>query len=409
MIDLQKLRDEYPILTQTVHGRPLVYLDSAATLQMAEPVLESLVQHYHRQNANVHRGVHTLSRQSSYAMDEARRIVRDFLHARGTAEIVFTAGTTDGINFLARQLSESVLAAGDEVIVSAMEHHSNLIPWQEACRRHNANLRIIPLTQAGELDMDAYRNMLSCRTKIVAVTWVSNVLGTVNPVKEIVSLAHDAGACVLIDAAQAMRQSIVDVQDLGCDFLVFSGHKLGALTGTGVLYIQDAWLPYLYPQSSGGGMVRSASHSAAIYEDAPFCFEAGTPNYVGHISLGSAMEHLCRLGLTEIETWENELLSRTEQLLRELPEVRILGTPSQRSSCISFTVKDIHAYDLGLMLDAQGIAVRTGHLCAQPLLDLFGTEHAVRLSPAFYNSMTDLERMQQALKTAITRLKGANT
>lgn len=406
MIDLERLRNDYPILHQSIHGHPLIYLDNAATLQMAQPVMESMIQHYSRHNANVHRGVHTLSRQSTEAMESARSKVKDFIRAKQTNEIIFTAGTTDGINLLARQLSEVVLTEGDEVIVSAMEHHSNLIPWQEACRRCGAVLRICPLIDSGDLDMDAYRKMLSERTKIVAMTWVSNVLGTVNPVKEIVSLAHNAGACVLIDAAQAMRHNDVDVQAIDCDFLVFSGHKLGAVTGTGVLYIRKDWLVRLRPQSFGGGMLKAAGYHTAEYEDAPFRFEAGTPNYAGCINLGAALDHLRLVGLDEIASREQMLLDKTESLLMVLPEIRILGSPSQRSGCVSFVADGIHSYDFGAMLDAQGVAVRTGRLCSQPLLDSFGIEHVVRISPAFYNSMEELEQMQRALKTAIHRLKG---
>ncbi len=406
MIDLERLRNDYPILHQSIHGHPLIYLDNAATLQMAQPVMESMIQHYSRHNANVHRGVHTLSRQSTEAMESARSKVKDFIRAEDTNEIIFTAGTTDGINLLARQLSEVILTEGDEVIVSAMEHHSNLIPWQEACHRCGAVLRICPLTDSGDLDMDAYRKMLSERSKIVAVTWVSNVLGTVNPVKEIVSLAHDAGACVLIDAAQAMRHNGVDVQAIDCDFLAFSGHKLGAVTGTGVLYIRKDWLSRLHPQSFGGGMLKAAGYYTAEYEDAPFRFEAGTPNYAGCINLGAALDYLRLVGLDEIASREQMLLDKTVSLLMELSEIRILGRPSQRSGCVSFVADGIHPYDLGAMLDAQGVAVRTGRLCSQPLLDSFGIEHVVRISPAFYNSMEELVQMQRALKTALHRLKG---
>lgn len=401
----QHIRDDYPILQQTVHGHPLVYLDNAATLQMAEPVLQDILTHYHSQNANVHRGVHTLSRRSTDAMESARKKVRNFLHASDEREILFTSGTTDGINILARLLPEVVLSAGDEVIVSAMEHHSNLIPWQETCRRTGAVLRICPLTERGDLDMEAFAEMLSDRCRIVAVTWVSNVLGTVNPIAEIAALSHAAGACVVVDAAQAMRQGCVDVRSLDCDFLVFSGHKLGSLTGIGVLYIRADWLSRLSCPAFGGGMLQSADYQSAVYEAAPFRYEAGTPHYVGALSLACALDYLSTVGLREIEQWETSLLSHTEQLLRELPEVEILGSPAKRSGCISFRVNGAHSYDIGLMLDAQGIAVRTGYLCAQPLLDHIGAGQVIRVSPAFYNTEEELDIFQRALTDSIIRLK----
>lgn len=403
---MQNIRDDYPILHQSVHGCPLVYLDNAATLQMAEPVLQSIAAHYHSHNANVHRGVHALSRRSTEAMESSRKTVRDFLHAAEEREIIFTSGTTDGINILARLLPEVLLSEGDEVIVSAMEHHSNLIPWQEACRRSGAVLRICPLTERGDLDMEAFGAMLSDRCKIVAVTWVSNVLGTVNPIAEITALSHDAGACVVVDAAQAMRQDCVDVRSLDCDFLVFSGHKLGSLTGIGVLYIRADWLSRLSCPAFGGGMLQSADYQSAVFETAPFCYEAGTPHYVGCISLACALEHLSAVGLDEIEQWEANLLSHTEQLLREISEVEILGVPTKRSGCVSFRVKGAHSYDVGLMLDAQGVAVRTGYLCAQPLLDHLGVGQVVRVSPAFYNTVEELDYFQRALKQTVFRLKG---
>lgn len=404
-MNLQHIRDDYPILQQTVHGRPLVYLDNAATLQMAEPVLRQIVTHYHSQNANVHRGVHTLSRRSTDAMESARKTVRRFLRASDAQSIIFTAGTTDGINILARLLPEVILSARDEVIVSAMEHHSNLIPWQEACRRCGATLRILPLTERGDPDMDAFGAMLSERCKIVAVTWVSNVLGTVNPIAEITALSHAAGACVVVDAAQAVRQSDVDVQTLDCDFLAFSGHKLGALTGIGVLYIRADWLSRLPCPAFGGGMLQSADYHSAVYETAPFRLEAGTPHYVGALSLAYALDYLSAVGLAEIEQREEDLLAYTERLLRELAEVEILGAPTKRSGCVSFRIRDTHSYDIGLLLDAQGIAVRTGYLCAQPLLEHIGAGQVVRVSPAFYNTAEELDCFQRALKETVFRLK----
>jgi len=405
-LNIVRIRRDFPVLNVTVHGRPLIYLDNAATMQMPAPVMDTIVHHYRNANSSVHRGVHTLSQKTTNAMEHARAKIASYLGAQHNHEIIFTSGTTDAINLAAQSFSQVFLHPDDEIVVSAMEHHSNLIPWQEACSRTGARLRIIPVTEDGQLDMVQYKKIVTEKTVLVAVTWVSNVLGTVNPIADIIQLAHQNGAFVLIDGAQAVKMGTVNVSALDCDFFAFSGHKLGAITGIGVLYGKESLLEQLPPVSFGGGMVNQVDFCSSTYGTLPLKFEAGTPNYAGAISLGAALDYLQTLGRVEIAIREHSLLAQTEQLISELPELHVLGRPELRSGCISFYGDGVHPYDLGALLDAQGIATRTGHLCAQPLLNALGLTSVIRISPAFYNTDLELLRLQEGLKTALARLKG---
>lgn len=407
MTDFEIVRRDFPILSAQVHGRPLIYLDNAATTQLPGQVLDCLREHYERYNSNVHRGIHFLSEQSTAHFENARETVRRFLGARSVREIVFTSGTTDAVNLVARGFQERLLHPGDEVIVTEMEHHANLIPWQEACRRSGAVLRVVPLTDAGELDMDAFYRLLSPKTRLTAVTAVSNVLGTVNPLKEIVGAAHGVGAAVLIDAAQAMRHLRLSVEELDCDFLCFSGHKVMGPAGIGVLWGKEEWLDRLPPVSFGGGMVDYVGLYESTYDDLPRRLEAGTPNYPGAIGLAAALEYLCALGLDEIAQREDRLLGEYETMLRQFPCVRILGEPARRVGAVSFTVDGVSPYDMAKLLDQLGVAVRSGHHCAQPLLRRMGVEYALRISPAFYNLPGEIPTVGAALERTLSVLGAA--
>ena len=396
-LDVRTIRRDFPILSRRVHGRPLIYLDNAATTQLPEQVLAAVEEQYRLWQANIHRGVHWLSEQSTARVEAVRRRVADFLGAAESAEIVFTSGATESINLAARAFSEGELRAGDTVVATEMEHHSNLVPWQEACRRTGARLRVAPLTARGELDREALSRFLEEKPKLLAVTAVSNVLGTVNPVKELCAMAHAAGAAVLVDAAQLMRHGPVDVRDLDCDFLCFSGHKLLAPTGVGVLYGKREWLERLPPAVFGGGMVDEVTALGASWAAPPFKFEAGTRNIAGIVGLGEAIGYLCALGTEALYAREAALLRQTEAILRERPYIRVLGAPELRAGAVSFNVRGLPAYDAAKLLDQLGVAVRSGHHCAQPLLRRFGLESAVRVSPAFYNTEEELCALGAAL------------
>ncbi len=397
MPELGTVRGDFPLLRRRVHGRPLVYLDNAATTQLPEPVLRAVEEQYRLWQANIHRGVYWLSEQSTARVEAVRSAVADFIGARESAEIVFTSGATESVNLVARSVSESVLKAGDTVVATQMEHHSNLVPWQEACRRTGAALRVVPLTPRGELDMEALARFLGEGPKLLAVTAVSNVLGTVNPIGRLTAMAHDAGAAVLIDAAQLMRHSRVDVRTLDCDFLCFSGHKLLAPTGVGVLYGKREWLERLPPAAFGGGMVDEVTVSRASWDAPPFKFEAGTRNIAGIVGLGAALGYLRALGAEYVYAREAELLRRTEAVLRERPFLDVLGAPEERSGAVSFNVRGLPAYDAAKLLDQLGVAVRSGHHCAQPLLRALGQESVVRVSPAFYNTEEELDTLGAVL------------
>lgn len=404
MLDVKQIREDFPILNTRQHGCPLIYLDNAATMQMPQPVLEQLVSHYHSQNGNVHRGVHSLSQKSTSATERARERIAAYIGAKAE-EIIFTAGTTDSLNMLSQML-EPTIRPGQQIIVSAMEHHSNLIPWQELCQRTGAVLTILHMDRNCDLDLTQLGQLLERDTALVAVTWVSNVLGTVNPVGEITMMSHAAGAMTVLDGAQAMKLPEIDVTAVGCDFLAFSGHKLGALTGIGVLYGKNNILSQLPPVRFGGGMIRESQYSASSYGGVPQRFEAGTPNYVGAISLGCAMEYLQSVGRIELAQQEQILTVLLRKELDTIPEVTVIGTPNRRCGVVSFVVPGIHPFDLGAMLDSQGIAVRTGHLCAQPLVNQLGYDSVIRVSPAFYNTEQEILGFISALKRTIPLLKG---
>ena len=404
MLNVKQIREDFPILNTRQHGCPLIYLDNAATMQMPQPVLEQLVSHYHSQNGNVHRGVHSLSQKSTSATERARERIAAYIGAKAE-EIIFTAGTTDSLNMLSQML-EPTIRPGQQIIVSAMEHHSNLIPWQELCQRTGAVLTILHMDRNCDLDLTQLGQLLERDTALVAVTWVSNVLGTVNPVGEITMMSHAAGAMTVLDGAQAMKLPEIDVTAVDCDFLAFSGHKLGALTGIGVLYGKNNILSQLPPVRFGGGMIRESQYSASIYGGVPQRFEAGTPNYVGAISLGCAMEYLQSVGRIELAQQEQILTVLLRKELATIPEVTVIGTPNRRCGVVSFVVPGIHPFDLGAMLDSQGIAVRTGHLCAQPLVNQLGYDSVIRVSPAFYNTEQECLELISALKRTIPLLKG---
>ena len=404
MLDVKQIREDFPILNTRQHGCPLIYLDNAATMQMPQPVLEQLVSHYHSQNGNVHRGVHSLSQKSTSATERARERIAAYIGAKAE-EIIFTAGTTDSLNMLSQML-EPTIRPGQQIIVSAMEHHSNLIPWQELCQRTGAVLTILHMDRNCDLDLTQLGQLLERDTALVAVTWVSNVLGTVNPVGEITMMSHAAGAMTVLDGAQAMKLPEIDVTAVDCDFLAFSGHKLGALTGIGVLYGKNNILSQLPPVRFGGGMIRESQYSASSYGGVPQRFEAGTPNYVGAISLGCAMEYLQSVGRIELAQQEQILTDLLRKELATIPEVTVIGTPNRRCGVVSFVVPGIHPFDLGAMLDSQGIAVRTGHLCAQPLVNQLGYDSVIRVSPAFYNTEQECLELISALKRTIPLLKG---
>lgn len=404
MLDVKQIREDFPILNTRQHGCPLIYLDNAATMQMPQPVLEQLVSHYHSQNGNVHRGVHSLSQKSTSATERARERIAAYIGAKAE-EIIFTAGTTDSLNMLSQML-EPTIRPGQQIIVSAMEHHSNLIPWQELCQRTGAVLTILHMDRNCDLDLTQLGQLLERDTALVAVTWVSNVLGTVNPVGEITMMSHAAGAMTVLDGAQAMKLPEIDVTAVDCDFLAFSGHKLGALTGIGVLYGKNSILSQLPPVRFGGGMIRESQYSASSYGGVPQRFEAGTPNYVGAISLGCAMEYLQSVGRIELAQQEQILTVLLRKELATIPEVTVIGTPDRRCGVVSFVVPGIHPFDLGAMLDSQGIAVRTGHLCAQPLVNQLGYDSVIRVSPAFYNTEQECLELISALKRTIPLLKG---
>ena len=397
MHDLTDVRSAFPILSQKVHGHQLVYLDNGATTQLPKTVLEAVTEQYQLYQANIHRGIHYLSELSTARVEQVRKTAADFICAAEPEEVIFTGGATHSINLAARAFSDSILKPGDVVVTMEMEHHSNLIPWQEACRRTGAELRVVHVTDRGELDMTELAQYLEKKPKLVAVTLVSNVLGTVNPVKKIIYMAHEAGAAVLLDAAQAMRHSRVDVQTLDCDFLCFSGHKMMAPTGIGVLYGKRAWLERLKPVMFGGGMVDEVTCETASYGALPFKFEAGTLNIAGIIGLGAALEYMHDLGLDKIYEAEDRLIAYAEEKLGEREYLQILGKPSVRSGAISFNMKGLHYYDTAKLLDQLGVAVRSGHHCAQPLLARFGLEGAVRVTPAFYNTGEEIDALCAAL------------
>ncbi|MFN3556344.1 MAG: SufS family cysteine desulfurase [Bacteroidales bacterium] len=397
--NIDQLRNEFPALNQEVNKRPLVYFDNAATTQKPRAVIERILQYYGRENSNIHRGAHFLSQQATEAYESARETVQMFLNARHSHEVIFTRGTTEAINLVAHSFCKKFVTAGDEIIISAMEHHSNIVPWQMACEQYGAHLKIIPMDDRGVLDMEAYRQLLCEKTKMVAVTHVSNSLGTINPVKEIIDLAHEKGAAVLIDGAQALSHMKVDVQALDCDFYCFSGHKIYGPMGVGVLFGKEDWLNRMPPYQGGGEMIKEVTFEKTTYNELPFKFEAGTPNVGDVLGMEAAIRFLSYLRFDEIAIHEHDLLDYATQRLSELDNIRFIGTAPDKTSLVSFLFTDIHPYDTGTILDKLGIAVRTGHHCAQPVMDHFGVPGTVRISFGVYNSKKEIDTLIEALKT----------
>ncbi|MBV8039083.1 cysteine desulfurase [Bacteroides sp. AN502] len=393
MYNVEEIRADFPILARTVYGKPLVYLDNGATTQKPRCVVDAITDEYYSVNANVHRGVHFLSQQATELHEASRETVRRFINARSTNEIVFTRGTTESINLLASSFGEAFLGEGDEVIVSTMEHHSNIVPWQLLQMRKGIKLRVIPMNDCGELLLDEYERLFTERTRIVCVTHVSNVLGTVNPVKDMIATAHAHGVPVLVDGAQSIPHMPVDVQALDADFYVFSGHKVYGPTGVGVLYGKEEWLDKLPPYQGGGEMIQHVSFERTTFNELPFKFEAGTPDYIGTTGLARALDYVTTLGMDRIAAYEHDLTEYATRRLKEIPGMRIFGEAAEKGSVISFLVGDIHHFDMGTLLDRLGIAVRTGHHCAQPLMQRLGIEGTVRASFALYNTKEEIDAL----------------
>jgi cysteine desulfurase/selenocysteine lyase len=393
---------DFPILREKVRGRPLVYLDNAATSQKPQVVIETLQKYYSRENANIHRGIHFLSERATQTYEDARAKVRAFLNAAESREIIFVRGTTEGINLVAQSYGRKFVGEEDEIILSAMEHHSNIVPWQILCEQVGARLHIIPMNDDGELLIDEYERLLSDRTKLVAVTHLSNALGTINPVKQIIQIAHRRGVPVLVDGAQAVPHLKVDVRDLDCDFYAFSGHKLYGPTGVGVLYGRASLLDAMPPYQGGGEMIRSVTFEKTLYKVLPYKFEAGTPNIAGGIGLGAAIDYLSQVGLDLVAAYERELLDYATDAVSTITAVQIIGTAKEKAGVLSFVLEGVHAHDVGTILDQEGIAIRTGHHCAMPVMQRFGVPATARASLAFYNTKEEVD----ALVGAIQRSEG---
>lgn len=402
MIDVERIRRDFPILGREVYGKPLVYLDNAATTQKPQCVIDAISEAYCNVNANVHRGIHFLSQQATDMMEAARDKVRQFIGAGSTEEIIFTRGTTESMNLLASSFAQAFLKEGDEVIISGMEHHSNIVPWQIQAQKYGFKLRIIPVTDLGELDMDAFSAMLSDKTKLVSITHVSNVLGTVNPVSEIISKAHSHGIPVAVDGAQSVPHIKVNVKELGADFYAFSGHKIYGPTGIGVLYGRRELLEKMPPYQGGGEMIKRVTFEKTTYNELPYKFEAGTPDYVGSIALATALDYVQAIGLDAIAQYESELCDYAIGRLSEIPGMRIIGNAAHRSAVISFLVGNIHPSDMGTLLDRLGIAVRTGHHCAEPLMDRMGIPGTVRASFSFYNTKAEIDSLTAGIERVRT-------
>lgn len=401
LTNIDVIRQDFPILTQSVHNRPLVYLDNAATTQKPWSVIQKIEEGYTKQNANVHRGVHFLSQMATEAHEAARATVQQFLHAAHAHEIIFTRGTTESINLVAASFGETFLKQGDEVIVSEMEHHSNIVPWQLLQQRKGIIIKVIPFNEAGELDLQAYASLFSDRTKLVAVNHVSNVLGTINPVQQIIQIAHHNNVPVLIDGAQSVPHIAVNVQELDADFYVFSGHKIYGPTGMGVLYGKEKWLDAMVPYQGGGEMIAQVSFEKTTFNELPYKFEAGTPDFIGSTALAEAIRYVQNIGMDQIAAYETYLLNYATDKLQQLGDVRFFGTSSHKSAVISMQVGNIHHYDMGTLLDKLGIALRTGHHCAQPIMQHFGIEGTLRASFALYNTTQEID----ALVAGIQRVK----
>ncbi len=396
--DVERVRADFPILKQPAHGHQLVYLDNAATAQKPKAVLDAILRYYEHDNANIHRGVHYLSERATQEYETARKVVQGFLHAGRASEIIFVRSTTEAINLVAQTYGRVHVGRGDEVLITAMEHHSNIVPWQLLCEEKEAKLRVAPINDEGELILEEFEALLGSRTKIVAFSHVSNALGTVNPVAQLIRRAHARNIPVLVDGAQAVPHMAVNVEDLDCDFYAFSGHKMYGPTGIGVLYGKTALLDRMPPYQGGGDMISSVSFEKTIYNKLPHKFEAGTPDMAGAVGLRAAIEYVQRLGLDAIAAYEHELLSYATEKVAEIPELRLIGTASQKAAVLSFVMNGVHPHDIGTILDQEGIAVRTGHHCAQPVMQRFGVDATARASIAFYNTKEEIDRLAAGIE-----------
>jgi cysteine desulfurase / selenocysteine lyase len=400
-LDILKIRTQFPVLNQQVNGKPLVYLDNAATNQKPKRVIDALTSYYEKDNANIHRGIHTLAERATKAYEQTRHAMQEFIHARHVEEIIFTRGVTESINLVASSYGRAFLREGDEVIVSGMEHHSNIVPWQLICGEKKATLNVIPVTESGELDLDAYRKLISNKTKIVAVNHASNSLGTINPIKEIIDIAHSYNTVVLIDGAQASAHISINVQELDCDFYCISSHKMYGPTGTGILYGKKELLEKMPPYMGGGEMIKEVTFAKTTYNELPYKFEAGTPNIADVIALNEAISFINELGKENIAAHEAELLDYTVKKLTAIPHVKLIGTANNKVGVQSFIVEGVHHFDIGQMLDARGIAVRTGHHCTQPLMDQYGIEGTVRASFSVYNTKDEVEQLAEGISRIV--------
>jgi cysteine desulfurase / selenocysteine lyase len=403
--DLAFTRSDFPVLSRSVNGRPLVYLDNGATTQKPYEVIDAISNYYTSYNANIHRGVHTLSQEASAAYEAARAKVAAFINAGSDQEIIFTRGTTESINLVAATFGRMHVQAGDEILITGMEHHSNIVPWQLLCEEKHAKLVVVPVDDSGAFSISEFEKNISAVTKLIAVTHVSNTLGTVNPVKELIALAHRRNIPVLVDGAQAVPHTAVDVRDLDADFYAFSGHKIFGPTGIGVLYVKAALLSTMPPYQGGGGIIKTVTFEKTTYVDGPLKFEAGTPDIAGAIGLGAALDYVSAIGMDRIRGYEHELLLDATAKLLQVPGVRIIGTAAEKAAVISFVVDGLHPFDIGTILDQQGIAVRTGHHCTQPLMERFGIPGTIRASFAFYNTHEEIDRLITGLQKAIKMLK----
>ena len=406
ILDVERIRKDFPILSTQVYGKPLVYFDNAATTQKPWQVIKAIENYYTEQNSNIHRGVHYLSQAATDAFEISRKKLAGFINAAHDYEIIITKGTTESINLVAYTYGKQFIQPGDVIIISALEHHSNIVPWQIVCEERDAELKVIPVNEKGELQMDVFHQMLNEKVKMVSVNYVSNALGTVNPVREIIEAAHQYDIPVLIDAAQAVQHMALDVQELDVDFLAFSGHKMYGPTGTGVLYGKEKWLNMLPPYQAGGEMIKTVSFEKTVYNDLPFKFEAGTPHIEGGICLGAAVAYIQSIGIGKIARYEAELLEYGTEKLRQIEGLRLVGTAEHKSSVISFNIEGVHPYDTGVILDKLGIAVRTGHHCAQPLMNCYNIPGTVRASLAVYNTREELDQLVAGVKKAASMLLG---
>ncbi|MDL2251534.1 cysteine desulfurase [Odoribacter sp. OttesenSCG-928-J03] len=405
VFDVNKIREDFPILKEKVHGKPLVYLDNGATSQRPVQVVDKMTEYYLKYNSNVHRGVHYLSNVATDANEAARRTIQQFIHARSEKEIIFTRGTTESMNLVAYTFGEAFIKAGDEILVTEMEHHANIVPWQMLCERKGATLKVVPFDEKGELVMEEFDRLLTDRVKLVGVAYVSNVLGTVNPIREIIAKAHAVGAKVLVDAAQSIAHIPMDVQELDCDFMAFSAHKIYGPTGIGILYGKEELLEKMPPWQGGGEMIKEVRFEKTTYNELPFKFEAGTPDFIGIIGFGEAIKYIQNIGIESIGSYEHELLDYATKSLEAIPELYIFGTAKEKASLISFRLGDIHHFDLGTMLDQMGIAVRTGQLCAEPVMQHYGVTGMVRASFAMYNTKEEIDVLVNGIKRVAAMFK----